>query len=213
VSRLRRVLDRGVRWLLQNRSGAVDVLAQVQRLSPGVAELLPDATALFVGEEADTMRGYVHELTEQGVPDGLARRCIGALYGFGLFDVVELATRAGEPVRVVAEVYYTASARFGADGLFERVTQLPRRDRWSVLARMAMRYDLYGVLAGITREVLADTEVALTPQERLSTWSQRNQVSIGRVQATMAMLGDRAPADLAALSVLLRQLRTLIHST
>ncbi len=211
VSRLRRVLDRGVRWLLQNRSGVIDVAAEVQRLGPGVAELLPDATKLFVGEEAGTMRGYVDELTEQGVPDSVARRCVGALYGFGLFDVVELATAAKEPVRTVAQVYYTASAHFGMDGLFERVSQLPRRDRWSVLARMAMRYDLYAVLAGVAREVLADTDSECAPSERLRIWSQRNQVNIGRVQYTMSMLGDRAPADLAALLVLLRQLRTLIH--
>ncbi len=213
VSRLRRVLDRGVRWLLQNRSGAIDVAAEVKRLGPGVAELLPDATRLFVGEEAGVMRGYVDELTEQGVPEGIARRCVGALYGFGLFDVVELAHTAKEPVRVVAEVYYTASAQFGMGSLLELVTQLPRRDRWSVLARMAMRYDLYAVLAGITREVLADTDAEHTPDERLRTWSQGNQVNIGRVQSIMSMLGDRAPADLAALSVLLRQLRTLIHNT
>ena len=213
VSRLRRVLDRGVRWLLQNRSGAIDVTAEVERLGSGVAELLPEATRLFVGEEADVIGSYVAELTGQGVPSNIAQRCVGALYGFGLFDVVELATVANEPVRTVAQVYYTASARFGMDGLFERVTQLPRRDRWSVLARMAMRYDLYAVLAGITREVLADSTSECSPEERLRVWSQRNQVDIGRVQHTMSMLGDRAPADLAALSVLLRQLRTLIHST
>ncbi|MGH3427922.1 MAG: hypothetical protein ACRDQZ_10215, partial [Mycobacteriales bacterium] len=213
TSRLRRVLDRGIRWLLQSRSGAIDVGAEIERLRPGIAELLPHATKLFIGDEARTMRRYVEELTGQGVPENLAERCVGALYGFGLFDVVELAAQAGEPVRAVAEMYYTTSERFGMDALFERITQLPRRDRWSALARMAMRYDLYAVLAGVVREVLANTGAHLTPSERLQDWSQRNQVNIGRVQNTMSMLGDSAPADLATLSVLLRQLRTLIRNS
>ncbi|MGI8648534.1 MAG: NAD-glutamate dehydrogenase [Acidimicrobiales bacterium] len=212
VSRLRRVLDRGVRWLLQNRAGSIDVTAEIHRLGSGVAELLPGATELFVGSEATVIHGYVEELIEQGVPDNIARRCMGALCGFGLLDVVELATQTNEPVHSVAQVYFAASERFGMDALFDRVTQLPRRDRWSVLARMAMRYDLYAVLAGIVRQVLAGTATSLPPQERLQIWSQHNQVHIGRVQNTMAMLGDRTPADLATLSVLLRQLRTLIHS-
>ncbi|HEX3733209.1 MAG TPA: NAD-glutamate dehydrogenase domain-containing protein, partial [Mycobacteriales bacterium] len=213
TSRLRRVLDRGIRWLLQSRSGAIDVAAEIERLRPGIAELLPHATKLFIGDEARTMCRYVEELTGQGVPEDLAERCVGALYGFGLFDVVELSAQAEEPVRAVAEMYYTASERFGMDALFERITQLPRRDRWSALARMAMRYDLYAVLAGVVREVLANTGAHLTASERLQSWSQRNQVNIGRVQNTMSMLGDSAPADLATLSVLLRQLRTLIRNS
>ncbi len=208
----RRVIDRGVRWLLQSRSGAIDVNAEIARLKPGIDELLPRVPDLFVGRESAAIRSHIDELVEQGVPSDLATRSTSALYGFGLLDVVELARRTGRPTKVVADMYYAVSERFGIDNLLDRISLLPRADRWQSLARMALRYDLYAALAGLTRVVLErGTDGAVAQQ--VDAWAEANSGSIGRALNTLAMLPEDAQADLATLSVVLRQIRTVVRAS
>ncbi len=209
----RRVVDRGVRWLLQSRSGTIDVLAETAHLKPGIQELSPQVPDLFVGRESVAIRAHIDELAEQGVPMDLATKSTSALYGFGLLDVVELARRLNRSPRSVAETYYAVSERFGIDNLLDRISLLPRADRWQSLARMALRYDLYAALAGLTRVVLERTPTDLPVAARVDTWAEANSGSITRALNTLSMLPEDAQADLATLSVVLRQIRTVVRAS
>jgi glutamate dehydrogenase len=134
------------------------------------------------------------------------------MYGFGLLDIVETAHTTGHDPGEVAGVYFVLSERFGIDDLLSKISLLPREDRWQTLARMALRYDLYAALAGLTREVLADTDAAAPAEERVTAWEAANSASILRTRNAIGEFGD-SPADLAPLSVLLRQIRTLVRAT
>jgi glutamate dehydrogenase len=112
----------------------------------------------------------------------------------------------------VAKVYYVLSERFQIDLLLSHISRLPRNDRWQTLARMALRYDLYAALAGLTAEVLQSTPAENSPEDRVSEWEQVNAASIAQAGNAMGSLED-SPADLAALSVLLRQIRTLVKTS
>jgi glutamate dehydrogenase len=213
LGEVRRVLDRGVRWLLQSRSGSIDVEAEIARLGPGIADLLPQIPELFVGRESTAIRAHVTELEAAGVPAELAARSTSALYGFGLLDVVELARRTGRAPAAVAEVYYAVSERFGIDNLLDRISALPRNDQWTALARMALRYDLYAALAGLTAEVLRKVPDDMTATDRVSKWAEANAVSITRAMTTLNMLPTDGHADLATLSVVLRQVRTVVRAS
>jgi glutamate dehydrogenase len=112
----------------------------------------------------------------------------------------------------VAQVYFVLSERFGVDALLSHISRLPRGDRWQTLARMALRYDLYAALAALTAEVLQSTPSTAAPEDRVSEWSQVNAASIARASNAMGNVAD-TPAELAALSVLLRQIRTLVKTS
>jgi glutamate dehydrogenase len=208
----RRLLDRAVRWLVQNRRSPIDVDAEVERLG-GLRELLPELGELFRGAEAQALRLHIDQLVAKGVPEELARRAAHLLYGFGLLDVVEVAARTGLPHREVAGIYFALSERFRVDALLDRISGLPRDDRWQALARMALRYDLYAALAELTTEVLQTTSVQDSAAERVSNWQQANAASVARAQNNLRELGEDTKADLAALSVLLRQIRTMVRSS
>jgi glutamate dehydrogenase len=77
---------------------------------------------------------------------------------------------------------------------------------------MALRYDLYAALAGLTAEVLQSTPASATPEDRLAEWEQVNAASMARTGNAMGDI-EEVPADLAALSVLLRQIRTLVKTS
>jgi glutamate dehydrogenase len=96
--------------------------------------------------------------------------------------------------------------------LLSHISKLPRGDRWQTLARMALRYDLYAALAALTVEVLESTESASSARERVDEWEQMNAASIARCANAMGNV-DETPAELAALSVLLRQIRTLVKTS
>jgi glutamate dehydrogenase len=208
----RRLLDRAVRWLVSNRRSPVDVSGEIARLRPGVQSLLPQLPGVMVGDERESMLEHVDSMVDRGVPRELAEAVDRVVYGFGLLDVLETAKATGRDATEVAQVYFVISCRFQIDTLLSHISALPRNDRWQTLARMALRYDLYAALAGLTAEVLQSTPSDATPGDRVSEWEQVNAASIARAGNTMGNVED-SPVDLAALSVLLRQIRTLVKTS
>jgi glutamate dehydrogenase len=209
----RRLLDRAVRWLLQNRRSPLDVQTEIATLRPGISELLPQLPNLFHGVERQTVRSHRDSLIAQGLPEPVADRAARLNYSFGLLDVVELAKGAGPglALNAAAEVYFTISERFRIDALLSKISELPREDRWQTLARMALRYDLYAALAALTSEVLSATSPTADPGARVFEWEQLNAASIARARNAIGEF-DSSRADLAPLSVVLRQIRTLVRT-
>jgi glutamate dehydrogenase len=208
----RRLLDRAVRWLVSTRRSPIDVAGEIAKLRPGVRELLPQLPSVLVGIERRSMDEHVATLVDRGVPVALAERVTHVNYGFGLLDVLEVAASVDRPIAEVAHVYFAMSERFHIDQLLSLISQLPRDDRWQTLARMALRYDLYAALAALTAEVLNSTPSSNAAEDRVSEWERKNAASIARASNAM---GDvpQTPAELAALSVLLRQIRTLVKTS
>jgi glutamate dehydrogenase len=213
----RRLLDRAVRWLLQNRPSPLDVPGEVAALEPGVSRLLPQLADLLRGTEQEALRAQRESFTAQGLPAEVADRAARLIYSFGLLDIVGVTRGAGlDPatpaIDHAAEVYFTLSERFGIDSLLSKISDLPREDRWQTLARMALRYDLYAALAALASEVLASTSPTASPGDRVLEWERRGAASIARAQNAIGQF-DSSRADLAALSVVLRQIRTLVRTT
>jgi glutamate dehydrogenase len=209
---LRRLLDRAVRWLLMNRRSPLDVPGETARLQPGVSELLGRLDTLFVGTERAALKAHVEAITARGLPAEIATQTTRVMYGFGLLDVVETAWSTGRSPREVAGVYFVLSERFRVDALLSKISLLPREDRWQTLARMALRYDLYAALAALTAEVFSSTAAGAPAEERVAQWEEANATSVAR---TRTAIGDfqESRADLAALSVLLRQIRQLVRTS
>ncbi|NMO55978.1 NAD-glutamate dehydrogenase [Actinoplanes sp. TBRC 11911] len=208
----RRLLDRAVRWLASNRRSPIDVASEIAKLRPGVRELLPKLPSVLIGIERRSMDEHVATIVDKGVPVRLAEQVTWANYGFGLLDVLEVGASVDRPIAEVAQVYFVMSERFHIDQLLSLISRLPRDDRWQTLARMALRYDLYAALAALTAEVLNSTPSTNAADDRVSEWERKNAASIARASNAMGDV-SQTPAELAALSVLLRQIRTLVKTS
>ena len=93
--------------------------------------------------------------------------------------------------------------------------QTARDDRWDALARGALRDDLYSVLESLSRSVLeanAAAPVETTPAELFEVWSVANKESIQRSKTSLAGIRRLENPNIAALSVALRSLRSVIRS-
>ncbi len=205
----RRLTDRATRWMLQSRRSLVDVDAEIQHFAamPGLRSLVP---SLLRGVEFERLQRRGAELESLGVPTDLAQDAAAMLDAFSLLDIVELSQSSGEEPEQVGRLYFALSERFEVDRMLTRITGLPRDDRWAALARMALRYDLYGALATLTRNVLSVTAGTSDPDERIAQWQALNAEGLARARATLVEISASESFDLATLSVAMRVIRTLV---
>jgi len=93
--------------------------------------------------------------------------------------------------------------------LLTAITQLPRDDRWSTLARAAVRHDVYAALSSITSAVLRSTPDSMPGEQRMAAWIAANAERVERARSTVEAALAREEVDLATLSVALRVMRGL----
>ena len=207
----RRLLDRATRWMLQSRRSLIDVESEIEIFEP-VGRLAAQIPDMLIGVERERLYRRAAEFEALGAPPDLAVETAAMLDVFSLLDIVSIARSTGEGPRAVSEVYFAMSERFQVDKMLTRITQLPRDDRWSALARMALRYDLYGALAGLTRSVLQTSQDVEDSDERIAIWAEANAEGLARTRATLDDITSSESFDLATLSVALRVIRTLVPS-
>ncbi|MDQ1744167.1 MAG: glutamate dehydrogenase, partial [Pseudonocardiales bacterium] len=209
---IRRTIDRAVRWLVDVRFPISDVTAEIERFGPTVAELTPKVPQLLRGRERENLYAEVDRLVGHGLPRALALEIASLLMSFLLLDVVEIAVANGRPAAEVADLHFALSERLTVDDILSAVTALPRDDRWSALARAAIRHDVYAALAALTASALKDTDPSMLATERLEDWAAQNPERVERARATFAEALSRDEVDLATLSVVLRVMRGLPSS-
>jgi glutamate dehydrogenase len=210
----RQLVERGSRWFLHNRRPPIDVEATIATFAPGVEAVTGKLTDLLVGADRKTFEERRSELVGAGVPGDVAEQFAVLTPLYSALDIVDVSSASHRPVEEVAEVYFTIEDRLGLGSLRDLVNALPRDDRWHTLARAALRDDLYAAHAALTADVLASTDSALPAAERLTHWIDANSGSVQRAAQLLAdiLSGDQTQADLATLSVALRQIRSVIRS-
>ncbi|WP_432513669.1 NAD-glutamate dehydrogenase [Kineococcus sp. SYSU DK001] len=216
-----RLLDRSVRWLLHTRPEGVDVPAEIARFGPAVARLAPrlaavaDGEGLIRGEDAAALQAEAALFTDRGVPAEEALRTVTLLSLFPLLDVVEVADATGREVEEITAVWYELSHRYSIESVLSGISALPRTDRWQSLARAALRDDLYAAVRDFTAAVVAEVPTGrpLDAAEAVRAWETAHAPAVRRAQQTMTDLeGEPGAGDLAALSVGLRALRTVLRA-
>jgi glutamate dehydrogenase len=208
----RRLVDRATRWIVQNRRSPLDVAAEIEHFRSDVERLAPQMPEVLRGVERERLDRRAAELEAMGAPADLAMDASAMLDAFSLLDIVEIAQRVDEGAEQVARLYFAISERFEVDRMLTRITRLPRDDRWAALARMALRYDLYGAQAGLVDSVIAATPGESDPDERIAAWERRNVEGLTRAKSTLREIAESDSFDLATMSVALRVIRTLVPS-
>jgi glutamate dehydrogenase len=206
---IRRLIDRATRWLVDVRFPLSDVAAEIARFAPTVQGMSSRITGLLRGAEVANLNAEVDRLVGLGLPRELALRLGELLNAFLLLDVVEIANASEHSAEEIAELHFALSAQFSVDDLLTAITQLPRDDRWSTLARAAVRHDVYAALSSITSAVLRSTDDALSGEQRIAAWMRANAERVERARSTVQAALDREVVDLATLSVALRVMRGL----
>ncbi|MEU8622868.1 NAD-glutamate dehydrogenase [Streptomyces sp. NPDC048623] len=208
----RRLVERGTRWLLNNRPQPLQIGETIEFFSERVEQVWEKLPQLLRGSDLEWYQSILDELTGVGVPEELALRVAGFSSAFPTLDIVAVADRTGKDPLAVAEVYYDLADRLRISGLMDRIIELPRNDRWQSMARASIREDLFAAHAALTADVLAAGNGTSTPEQRFKAWEDTNTAILGRARTTLDEIQGSDAFDLANLSVAMRTMRTLLRT-
>ncbi|MFF1782904.1 NAD-glutamate dehydrogenase [Streptomyces virginiae] len=207
----RRLVERGTRWLLNNRPQPLQITETIAFFQERVGQVWAELPKLVRGADLEWYQSILDELTGEGVPEELAAKVAGFSSAFPALDIVAIADRTGADPLEVAEVYYDLADRLAITQLMDRIIELPRSDRWQSMARASIREDLFAAHAALTADVLSVGEGTSTPEERFKAWEEKNAAIIGRARTTLDEIQGSDDFDLANLSVAMRTMRSLLR--
>ncbi|MHA7220029.1 NAD-glutamate dehydrogenase [Arthrobacter sp. MDT1-48-3] len=210
---LRRLLDRAVRWFVNHVEPGTTVDADIAAFQPLVAPFRARLSEYLRGCDRERAREAMETATEWHLPEELGRHWAEQFESFALLDIAYSTRRVDEPVENIAKVYYAVYDRFEVDDLLERITTLPRTDRWQALARAALRDDLYSTIADISVAVLRASQDLQDRDagERLLAWQEQNADQLQRASNMFAEVNQLEQDDISSLSVALRLLRSIVR--
>ncbi|WP_285726286.1 NAD-glutamate dehydrogenase [Psychromicrobium xiongbiense] len=209
---LRRLLDRAVRWMVNHGETTREVGELVDRYQPVVDALRGSLGGYLLGVDRERVEGWQAKAVLWGVPEPLATQWSQVYESFALLDVARIGTKVEEPAEDIAAVYYSVFAQFTVDSLLNRISALPRLDRWQALARAALRDDLYSTTADLTIAVMRSTEPGTPASARLEQWVALNREPLERARTMFLEVNQLEQDDMASLSVALRVLRSIVRS-
>ncbi|MCU1532157.1 MAG: NAD-glutamate dehydrogenase [Arthrobacter sp.] len=208
---IRRLLDRAVRWVLGQGNTSRPIAEIVAEFKPLMDPMRSRLLDYLRGDDRARVAGWLEKARSWGLPEDLAHRWAELFESFVLLDIAKIVHVSPEPVEAIAHVYYTVFNRFHADSLLERITKLPRQDRWQALARAALRDDLYSTVSDMTTAVLETTPPGTPAEERLTLWESQNVEQLSRAQSMFDEVNALEADDMASLSVALRLLRSIVR--
>jgi glutamate dehydrogenase len=204
----RKLSERAARWLLHNRRPPFDIQPTIDYFLDGVLAVGRELPGLLAGRDLAGYADRREHYTSRGVPDGLADRLAAMVPAYSAFDIVDIARGTGRPPEETAGVYFDLADRLQIARLRDMITALPRQDRWTTMARGAIRDDLYAAHAALVRDVLTVTEPG-PPAARLAAWERRNDSAVRRAAQTLTEIWESNAFNVATLSVAVRAVRTL----
>ncbi|MER7465545.1 NAD-glutamate dehydrogenase [Streptomyces sp. NPDC097981] len=208
----RRLVERGTRWLLNNRPQPLQITETIELFGDRVGQVWAELPKLVRGADLEWYQSIMDELTGEGVPDELAAKVAGFSSAFPTLDIVAISDRTGVDPLGVAEVYYDLADRLDITQLMDRIIELPRADRWQSMARASIREDLFAAHAALTADVLGVGNGNSTPEERFKAWEEKNAAIITRARTTLDEIRGSDDFDLANLSVAMRTMRSLLRA-
>ena len=208
----RKLTERASRWLLHFRRPPFDIQATIDFFAEGVLTVATGLPKLLTGVDLSSFYERRDIFAGRGFPANLADRIAAMVPAYSAFDIVDISATTGRSVEEASEVYFDLADRLQITRLRDRITALPRDDRWNTMARGAMRDDLYTAHAALARDVLTVTESG-SPELRLSAWVARNEAAVERAARTLAEIWESDAFTVATLSVAVRAIRTLVSSS
>jgi len=204
-----RTIVRSATWFLRSRRLADDMATTIALFRPGVEQVGAIFGSLLDAAAREPIEAQAGRWAAAGVPEAVAVRVAAYDTLFGALDIVEIAEASKRPIAAVAGVYFTLASRLGLGWLRGRIHALPADSHWQTLARGAMRDEVAQLQRAITAGALAGGAPNANAADLLDAWTVRNAAALTRAERMLAELRAQPAADIAMLSVALRELRAL----
>ena len=200
----RRLVERATRWLLRNRRLPFAVDETIDALRPPLETLLSHWPELVSSDVAGTIAETALRYEGQGVAPAVAQRAARQQTFIAALDVIDVAAKSSADVVPAARAFFSVSDALQLHPLEQRINELPRADRWQVLARLAIREDSQRTHAAFAELALREGD------DFFAKWTAR-EPRLMRRWLDIAAAIEAGAASSEQLSVAVRELRSLLQ--
>lgn len=201
LGKLIAIAQRASRWMLRVRFKETDLPTLISHYQPGARELRANLDAWLPASALANWEQGTQNLVQAGVALALARNLSALEFIFPALDLVDLADHANTTLAQAAQTYFGVDATLGLSAWRIQINRLPTDTLWQTQARGSARDDVYAIASQISHSVLSRFD-------GVCAWSEHNTVTINRLCHLLQTISIQ-PADLAPVSVALRELRHL----
>ncbi|GAA4750652.1 NAD-glutamate dehydrogenase [Gordonia alkaliphila] len=209
TQRARMLLSRASRWFLEHRPQPLAIAAEVRRYRD-VAHLTDQIDGWARPTIAADLETVSADFVARGADPDLARAVARVPYRVHLLDIADLAEITDRAVAEVGDLAFAVLEHFAIDELLVAVEQQERRDRWHLLARLALRDDLHTLVRSITSAILALSDPGESAEAKIADWEQARSATLSRVLATVDEVKNATEPGVAGLTVAVRALRSVV---
>lgn len=207
----RRIVRRATRWFVRNRSKDQTISEVVSYFKSGVDELQKQVHKTLESKEAQDIQRDIQALTEQGVPNALAKRVAYLSTMFSAMDIIELSNQYALSIPLVAEVYYKLGNQIGLHWFLSQIIAQPVTNHWQAFARAAFREDLDMQQRSLIEAVLPLTKKSKTANDRIDSFLFEHQDLLSRWEQVVVEFRQGSSHEFSKFSVALRELQILVQ--
>jgi glutamate dehydrogenase len=199
------ILDRTVRWAVENLPCEGEVSAALDRFKGPVAESRESLPSLLLGSQQAAYEGILEELKAGGVPSEIAER-IAALHYLGeLMEVTLVSHDLGVSVADAGRVFFAVTDAVDFALLFELLNLAAGQDVWEQRAVQGLVQDLGQARRNLALAVLAIEPADASIDERLQRFLERNGERLAAMREVLEELMVSENINVAALMVATRE--------
>ena len=199
---LDRLTVRATAWFLRSKRLTEPLVQMVARFAPA-AHVLRERLAQNAAQSP-----RIETWVQAGVPLDLAQKIQATEGLFMALDIAEIADTFQHNLLDIAEVYEGVGRSLQLHRLQQRIETLPSASFWQTLAKVALGDDLAELQRTMTLQVMNNSDGS--PGKKLADWQLLNSTELARAQCLLSDLADVTHADLAMVSVAMRELRQLV---
>ncbi|HSD68267.1 MAG TPA: NAD-glutamate dehydrogenase [Woeseiaceae bacterium] len=203
-----RILRHACYWLLWRYGDALDIVAAVEHLKPGMTTVYARAQSFVSSASKARLKAISDEHMQRGTPEKLARKMAGLLLTRGGLDIADLANIHKKDITETARMYSMLSERLGFIWLNRSVEDLAVQGRWQAIARSNLRDEFYRLRRELSASLLKRRS-KLKPIDIFEAWLEENGAAVRQLDAVIAEMRLRPEIDFATLSVAAQELRRL----
>ena len=203
------LLKQASRWLLDHGEELPDIAGAVQRLNPGIMELMQYLPEVLQGSRLERYEGAVQLYAETGLPAALARKIASLAPMHTALDVITLAENCGVGVRHAADIYFCVGHALKLDWISDQVDSLRVEGVWQAKARGSLRDNLFSLHRALCAKIISCNDEQKNARASVKAWMDSRAERTMHLRQTLEEMRDGAQLDFATLSVALQEIRRL----
>ncbi len=202
------LVESTARWYLAHSKLAVSprTVDASRRAFADLGERLP---SMGPEEWAKAREADADELVRKGVPIDVARRHAYRHVMVHAPDIIELARERHLSLDFAAQLSFEVAAAFQLDVLGDRLTDLPRTDRWQRAAARTVADDLLRLRRNLTEQV-AEYADGLQPAEAVNRFVAERAAGHGQLLRLLRSVALEGGDDVASLVVAVRRIENVV---